>query len=430
MGKMYSTNDPIFFLHHAMVDRVWWRWQTTCAENMGKYNGDPREVVSPFGFTTVDVFSTVDSPVLCYQYSASAGDAPLTWSCPNPKTATPQTPPGAATGGSAVAVPASSAPGPAATGVPGSTDTVQVLNTTTPSAFWLQHLISTVLPRVPYNDVRGLSGTNQLIATSLKRIQIPSKLASNLIAPRDVHDGSEAAQHMERRHAGANSDASAKPEKPVKTDNAKTTATATIPAAGYSLAADGVAALGRPTSTTTKPSRTETGLQSKATATAHASFHDINGLFPEGYGPDGFIGATGTAGFAPPPTKTINLDDILPPGKPTATVYVASFQQGVVAPPANDFTDRKHIRHPVPMPVSWLMMNNLNATSVRKWEVFAMHVVDRFNNMDGYVSPAALVYHSKYNRDSRDDASTAAPAASFAGSDKGKKKCKRPATKY
>jgi tyrosinase len=21
-----STNDPVFFLHHAMLDRVWWMW--------------------------------------------------------------------------------------------------------------------------------------------------------------------------------------------------------------------------------------------------------------------------------------------------------------------------------------------------------------------------------------------------------------------
>ncbi|KAG9230673.1 hypothetical protein BJ875DRAFT_537007 [Amylocarpus encephaloides] len=27
MGPLTSPNDPIFFLHHTMVDRVWWQWQ-------------------------------------------------------------------------------------------------------------------------------------------------------------------------------------------------------------------------------------------------------------------------------------------------------------------------------------------------------------------------------------------------------------------
>ncbi|KAK0619557.1 hypothetical protein B0T14DRAFT_391676, partial [Immersiella caudata] len=27
MGPSSSPNDPIFFLHHAMVDKVWWQWQ-------------------------------------------------------------------------------------------------------------------------------------------------------------------------------------------------------------------------------------------------------------------------------------------------------------------------------------------------------------------------------------------------------------------
>jgi len=27
-GDVYvSTNDPLFFLHHGMIDRIWWLWQ-------------------------------------------------------------------------------------------------------------------------------------------------------------------------------------------------------------------------------------------------------------------------------------------------------------------------------------------------------------------------------------------------------------------
>ncbi|KAM7193255.1 hypothetical protein V8F33_007955 [Rhypophila sp. PSN 637] len=33
MGPTSSPNDPIFFLHHAMVDKVWWQWQQRDPQN-------------------------------------------------------------------------------------------------------------------------------------------------------------------------------------------------------------------------------------------------------------------------------------------------------------------------------------------------------------------------------------------------------------
>src|SRR5262249_48570557 len=28
MSRMTSPNDPVFFLHHCNIDRLWWMWQT------------------------------------------------------------------------------------------------------------------------------------------------------------------------------------------------------------------------------------------------------------------------------------------------------------------------------------------------------------------------------------------------------------------
>ncbi|KAK0611715.1 monooxygenase [Immersiella caudata] len=40
MGPTSSPNDPIFFLHHAMVDKLWWEWQRADRDNrINAYKG-------------------------------------------------------------------------------------------------------------------------------------------------------------------------------------------------------------------------------------------------------------------------------------------------------------------------------------------------------------------------------------------------------
>ncbi|GAB1200379.1 hypothetical protein APSETT444_009750 [Aspergillus pseudonomiae] len=41
-SKVTAPNDPVFFLHHAQVDRVWWSWQGIHDERRRKYNGIAR----------------------------------------------------------------------------------------------------------------------------------------------------------------------------------------------------------------------------------------------------------------------------------------------------------------------------------------------------------------------------------------------------
>ena len=85
MTAMHSTNDPIFWLHHANVDRLWWNWQQSGIKNStssrrssivnpftdyrGRTNEGVRvritDMVNPFGLTINQTFSTES---LCYTY--------------------------------------------------------------------------------------------------------------------------------------------------------------------------------------------------------------------------------------------------------------------------------------------------------------------------------------------------------------------------
>ena len=34
-----SINDPLFFMHHAQIDHVWWMWQTLAPQNLWAIGG-------------------------------------------------------------------------------------------------------------------------------------------------------------------------------------------------------------------------------------------------------------------------------------------------------------------------------------------------------------------------------------------------------
>ncbi|KAK7906577.1 hypothetical protein PG985_016314 [Apiospora marii] len=80
-----SPNDPAFFLHHAMVDRVWWMWQAlhptlaTTIDSTITMNNDPPsrnatidDLLETKGLAPAvalkDVFSTLGGGPLCYIY--------------------------------------------------------------------------------------------------------------------------------------------------------------------------------------------------------------------------------------------------------------------------------------------------------------------------------------------------------------------------
>jgi tyrosinase len=86
-GDFYSsTNDPVFFMHHAMLDRVWWIWQALHLNQAKSVAGTHTIFNNPPSANTTlqdliemnylnlppvqigDVMSTLDGEPLCYIY--------------------------------------------------------------------------------------------------------------------------------------------------------------------------------------------------------------------------------------------------------------------------------------------------------------------------------------------------------------------------
>jgi tyrosinase len=73
----YAAYDPLFWAHHAMVDRIWRLWQLQHA-GIGSIDGDILDtVLQPFPMT---VRMTLDVADLGYEYAATSSSATLTTS--------------------------------------------------------------------------------------------------------------------------------------------------------------------------------------------------------------------------------------------------------------------------------------------------------------------------------------------------------------
>lgn len=65
MSTMAAPNDPIFWLHHSMVDAIWWLWQQTHPAHAFDYTGNVDTVLRPFNVTVRQVLDTEN---VCYSY--------------------------------------------------------------------------------------------------------------------------------------------------------------------------------------------------------------------------------------------------------------------------------------------------------------------------------------------------------------------------
>ncbi|KAJ3254082.1 hypothetical protein HK103_007543 [Boothiomyces macroporosus] len=87
--NMASAGDPIFYMHHAMVDKIWMLWQDQCPSKFAKaYDGPLNAPMAPFRETVADIlnFSAKDGN-FCYGYTKSGIDVPkLTQACPSKST--------------------------------------------------------------------------------------------------------------------------------------------------------------------------------------------------------------------------------------------------------------------------------------------------------------------------------------------------------
>ncbi|RKP00838.1 hypothetical protein CXG81DRAFT_12738, partial [Caulochytrium protostelioides] len=76
MTQMYSTNDPLFFMHHGMIDKLWHDWQVQCEDFQRSYQGKnpdgstaaTTDVLKPYGWTVGQMLQTRGGTPLCYGY--------------------------------------------------------------------------------------------------------------------------------------------------------------------------------------------------------------------------------------------------------------------------------------------------------------------------------------------------------------------------
>ncbi|KAJ3049504.1 hypothetical protein HK102_012480, partial [Quaeritorhiza haematococci] len=78
MSSQLSPNDPIFWLHHAVVDKFWYDWQSQ-PTNLQKFDGaayntqpSPSTLLQSFN---IPVSSVLDSSSLCVTYAQPSSTA-------------------------------------------------------------------------------------------------------------------------------------------------------------------------------------------------------------------------------------------------------------------------------------------------------------------------------------------------------------------
>jgi hypothetical protein len=92
MSTMGSPNDPLFWVHHAFVDKLWWTWQQTHHNSYGGQNADgsTASVSDILPSYTAKVSDTFDISALCYSYqemqNTAAPAAPAAAPTPAPPT--------------------------------------------------------------------------------------------------------------------------------------------------------------------------------------------------------------------------------------------------------------------------------------------------------------------------------------------------------
>jgi hypothetical protein len=65
MGTSASPADPLFWLHHAFIDKIWADWQ---ALHPGVNPSNPSEILQPLPIMTRTVAQVLDTRALGYVY--------------------------------------------------------------------------------------------------------------------------------------------------------------------------------------------------------------------------------------------------------------------------------------------------------------------------------------------------------------------------
>ncbi|KAI9193319.1 uncharacterized protein BJ171DRAFT_272697 [Polychytrium aggregatum] len=410
MTPMSSTNDPIFFMHHAMVDKIWSRWQEACPQYLHQYNGQitlntpavaatVNDVMGPWTNVVNDVIDTrniLNNAGRCYTYSNSGTLdqwlAANKFTCPG---GNPSASPILSVSGSVTITISPTAT--SNTTNPNSTATSSTLpSAVAASQQWFQNALLQLIP--PPNGSKFLvkradycePGSYGCFNTTSSTVASSYSSASATAAPSYVVSSTAAPSYMASSTAAPSTASST-----TGYSNATATSVVNATVTGYSNAtatsAINATVTGYVNGTATHSVNATITGYSNATATSA-----VNATVT------GYSNATATISHSVNATSTacLNATSTIsyasPTVKPSPPVYSPLPNITVYAPAGNDTTDLVHIRHPYDLPDSYIKMMHLDPYTVRQTEVNNKHYVDTINNKPDYVSPSALQYHSAY----------------------------------
>ncbi|ORY07352.1 Di-copper centre-containing protein, partial [Basidiobolus meristosporus CBS 931.73] len=78
LSTIFGPNDPLYWLIHSFIDKLWWEWQTNSVDQLYSYGGVNNQgssvahcdLIVPWAVPVSAVLDTL-SPGLCYVYSPS-----------------------------------------------------------------------------------------------------------------------------------------------------------------------------------------------------------------------------------------------------------------------------------------------------------------------------------------------------------------------
>ncbi|KAI8806114.1 hypothetical protein BJ742DRAFT_740718 [Cladochytrium replicatum] len=367
MAFMYSTADPVFFLHHGYVDRLWWYWQTSCPAWARNFNGtgaDSDHVLRPYTETVSDVFSTTDGP-FCYRYTKSPGDKALSncgASAGDPigggesVGTTTTTTGGAAATSTASASKTTSAAGASATNRAGSGGAI-VAHGDTHDTAWLGNMFVGLAPGLHHvqkraimllEDIKAASATDDSGSVSMSK----SGVVLNLQRSVKLLDGSW--KLMDK----------------VKTQNPASNVTVHLPLLDGKIALSTVAM----------------DMDDIVLPTKHITAEYEDDLIP--------LSFVGDIAYYPAPTSTVS----------NATAYKAMLAAGLEGSAAlvledGDDEDEENLRHITSLPKEWIEMNGMDVAWVRRIEAFTNALVDAVNSVPEYTAPDAIGNYAKIGKE-------------------------------
>jgi hypothetical protein len=401
LGFMSSANDPLFFVHHAMVDKIWLRWQNSCETFATLYGGGSAKItdlLAPWGIPVTQTMNSQGNQY-CYKYEDSPSDLPLNVKCPVPPKVT-------------------------ASLLESSNNSTSDKKEESPIKDDRNWFLSQIYDLIPGGKlVKRSINLDAMQAMGMGSMRDRMEPMRDRMTP--MRDSMES-----MRSVGADLEF----EEPLKlpdenpVEYAEPLQTTSISSLEYE----------EPTKTSpiadsTNPESTSEMevvdfIKARATQTI-SSDEDITFQYsssaPKDVAPSPealayfaqlahlYMLSDKTTFAASKPTELLAEFEASRPTQAALPVYRKAEPRvykdiklpayvpppfiKVQAPPRRNYSDQVHIRYMEPLPLSYIKMMNLDPVRVRQLEFQMCRVTDRVNNQEGYVSPAALMNWKKFN---------------------------------